>query len=82
MQDANRALSGEWINATERLPGKGEQVVIYTPFKFFGDFHSCIGDRESLLNLTMLNKGKRVRVFTHWLPLPAKPDMVDMSLAD
>ena len=64
----------EWISAKEKLPCKGERVLIYTPYDFFGEDHACIGDKESIRVCKARIKGEMVPIFTHWMPLPQQPE--------
>ena len=64
----------DWIRTTEKLPEMGERVVIYTPFNFFGEAHTCIGDKQSITDCTTRQGRREVPVFTHWMPLPKLPD--------
>ncbi len=63
----------EWISIDERLPASGERVLLYTPYRFFGNDNACIGDADSINLCTTVVSGKTVSVFTHWLPLPQLP---------
>ena len=63
----------EWISIEERLPSRDERVLLYTPYRFFGNDNACIGDRESIRLCTAVIGGKTVSIFTHWLPLPVPP---------
>jgi hypothetical protein len=62
-----------WIDATEELPEDSERVLLYTPYPVFGDDFACVGNRESIATCTVTIDSKRVKVFTHWMPLPQKP---------
>lgn len=66
----------EWISTEENLPDDGTRVLLYTPYRFFGDDHSCIGDRQSINSCTTKQGTETVPVFTHWMPLPAMPGSV------
>jgi Protein of unknown function (DUF551) len=63
----------EWISIREKLPPKGDRALLFTPYGFFGDDHSCIGDVESITECTAEIGGEMVPVFTHWMPLPRTP---------
>lgn len=64
----------EWISIKEKLPEENRPVILFTPFDYFGELHSCVGNSESIRECsTGNNKGSRP-VFTHWLPLPEAPD--------
>lgn len=63
----------EWISAMERLPRKGERVLMYTPYTIFGEDHACIGDMEGIRACTTEIEGRTVPIFTHWMPLPERP---------
>ena len=64
----------KWISAAEKMPGRGERVLIYTPYEFFGQDHACIGDTESIRICKTKIAGEMVPIFTHWMPLPRHPD--------
>lgn len=69
-------LMGEsmlWIDAKVELPNESERVLLYTPYQFFGDDYSCVGNKESIMACTARINRKTVPVFTHWMPLPEKP---------
>jgi hypothetical protein len=63
-----------WVNISEKLPENDESVVLYTPYDFFGNGHSCIGDKQSIAACKATLKGKTVPIFTHWMPLPEAPE--------
>ena len=63
----------EWISISNRLPGKGERILFYTPFAIFGEDHSCIGDSDSINTCKTEIEGELVPIFTHWMPLPKAP---------
>ena len=63
-----------WISSKEKLPGKEERVLIYTPFDFFGSDHACIGDKQSLMTCKTRCGREMVPIFTHWMPLPELPE--------
>ncbi len=63
----------KWISIDDRLPTVGERVLLYTPYRFFGEDNACIGDAESVSLCTAVISGKTVPIFTHWLPLPPLP---------
>jgi hypothetical protein len=65
----------DWIRTTEKMPENGVRVVIYTPFEFFGEAHTCIGDKQSITDCTTRQGRRQVPVFTHWMPLPKLPDV-------
>jgi hypothetical protein len=64
----------KWIDARKKLPEDCERVLLFTPHSFFGDDYACVGDKESLTTCTATINRKKVPVFTHWMPLPPKPD--------
>ncbi len=63
----------EWISTRVKLPCEGESVLLYTPFRVFGEDHWCIGNRDGIRNCTICVEGKEVTLFTHWMPLPERP---------
>jgi hypothetical protein len=68
-----RSLAMKWFSVTETQPKNGERVLLYTPYGFFGEDHSCIGDLESISTCCATISGKTVPIFTHWMPLPQMP---------
>lgn len=62
-----------WISAMERMPGEGERVLLYTPYEFFGEDHTCVGNREGLRKSKANIDGRMAPIFTHWMPLPQGP---------
>lgn len=67
----------QWFNVKDKQPDDLESVLLYTPFDFFGEAHSCVGNIEGLRNCTTKIDKKIVPVFTHWMPLPPKPQLQD-----
>lgn len=63
----------EWISVTEELPEANQPVILFTPFDFFGELHSCVGNVDSIKNCTVRSGREKAPVFTHWLPLPQTP---------
>lgn len=63
-----------WIDTKDKLPDESERVLLYTPHTIFGDDHTCVGNREGLTACTIVINRKKVPVFTHWMPLPPKPE--------
>lgn len=64
----------EWISVEERLPEKGEYVLVYAIAKYIGDIK---------IGIDKLEEGERRPVWfythgwfevTHWMPLPASPE--------
>jgi hypothetical protein len=64
----------EWIDAAVALPNECERVLLFTPYPIFGEDYSCIGNRESIKTCTTRIGSKEAPVFTHWMPLPPKPE--------
>lgn len=64
----------KWIAAKDELPNESERVLLFTPYPIFGDDHACVGDKESITTCTARINGKLVPIFTHWMPLPPKPE--------
>ena len=63
----------EWVSVEERLPEKGENVLVYAIAKYIGD---------TKIGIDKLEEGERRPVWfythgwfevTHWMPLPAPP---------
>ena len=63
----------EWFNVKDKQPNDVENVLLYTPFEFFGEAHSCVGNIEGIRSCTTKIGKRTVPVFTHWMPLPPKP---------
>jgi hypothetical protein len=64
----------QWISIEQGLPAEGQRVLLYTPYPFFGKDYSCVGDRESIATCTVCEGCREVPIFTHWMPLPPKPE--------
>jgi len=64
----------EWIAAQKELPDESERVLLFTPYPISGDEHTFVGNLESITTCTARIKRKLVPVFTHWMPLPPKPE--------
>ncbi len=63
----------EWISIKEQLPAENQAVILFTPFDYFGELHSCVGNSESIRSCGISRgKGKKP-IFTHWFPLPENP---------
>ena len=60
------AAATKWIPVTERLPEKGEDVLVYTLTHDVRKAH-CYGDRQWFAHDGIW------RVVTHWMPLPEAP---------
>lgn len=63
----------KWISIDQKLPAEGQRVLLYTPYPFFGRDYSCVGDRESISACTIHEGSRELPIFTHWMPLPPKP---------
>lgn len=72
--DAMKGMIMTWIDAKNRLPNDSERVLLFTPYPVFGDDYACVGNRESITTCTARINRKQVLVFTHWMPLPPKPE--------
>ena len=66
-------MAMEWIDTKFKLPDESERVLLYTPYRIFGEDYSCVGNRESITACKTRINRKNVPVFTHWMPLPDKP---------
>ncbi len=64
----------EWIDASKKLPDESERVLLFTPYPIFGEDNSCVGTRESIKTCTTRIGKQEAPIFTHWMPLPPKPD--------
>jgi len=63
-----------WIDTRDEMPSESERVLLYTPYPVFGDDYTCVGNGECLTTCTSIKNGKQIPIFTHWMPLPPKPD--------
>jgi hypothetical protein len=63
----------KWISIEQKLPVDGQRVLLYTPYPYFGNDYSCVGDRESIATCTVDEGNDQRPIFTHWMPLPPKP---------
>lgn len=66
----------EWIDAGVTLPNESERVLLYTPYPIFGNDYSCVGNLESIKTCTTRIGKQEAPIFTHWMPLPPKPDFI------
>lgn len=64
----------KWIDTKDKLPDESERVLLYTPYPIFGDDYTCVGNKECLTTCTSRINRKLVPIFTHWMPLPPKPE--------
>lgn len=64
----------EWINISEQLPEENRPVILFTPFDYFGELHSCVGNSASIRACRTGSDRGGKPIFTHWLPLPATPE--------
>ncbi|MDD5284990.1 MAG: DUF551 domain-containing protein [Desulfuromonadaceae bacterium] len=64
----------KWIDAKDGLPNDSESVLLFTPYPIFGDDHTCVGNKEGLTKCTCVINKEQVPIFTHWMPLPPKPE--------
>lgn len=69
----------EWLNIDEMQPEDMNSVLLYTPFDFFGEAHSCVGNREGIRDCNTKIGNRIVPIFTHWMPLPSKPHFKDLN---
>jgi len=69
----------EWISIKEKLPEDNRPVLLFTPFEFFGDLHSCVGNSESIRSCNITRGKRRTPIFTHWVQLPENPCMINSS---
>ena len=68
----------DWVNINEKQPDDRDNVLLYTPYEFFGETHSCVGNIESIRSCRTKIGSRIVPIFTHWMPLPSKPDHKDL----
>ena len=66
---SKQVASSEWIPVSDRLPEKGEDVLVYTLTHDVLKAH-CYGDRQWFAHDGIW------RVVTHWMPLPEPPKEV------
>ena len=66
-----------WISIEEKLPEENRPVILFTPFDYFGELHSCVGNAESIRNCTVACGECMQPVFTHWVPLPENPSDIN-----
>jgi len=66
-------MAMEWIDTEVQLPRECQRVLLYTPYPVFGDDNTCVSNLESISVCTTKIGKKPVRIFTHWMPLPEKP---------
>ena len=69
----------EWISIKESLPADNSPVVLFTPHDYFGELHSCIGNSESIRKCTITANREKTSIFTHWMPLPAVPSVINSA---
>ena len=62
-----------WISIKEKLPEENLPVILFTPFDYFGELHSCVGTAESIRSCTVARGQSMAPIFTHWVPLPENP---------
>jgi hypothetical protein len=72
--DIAKGKTMRWIDTKEKLPDESERVLLFTPYPIFGDDYTCVGNKESLTTCTSRINRKTVPIFTHWMPLPPRPD--------
>ena len=63
LMQANDALRPRWIPVTERLPGPEGRYIVRT------------GNGSVTVAKFYPEYGRFQRIFTHWLPLPAGPEV-------
>lgn len=62
-----------WIDAEVQLPKECQRILLYTPYRVFGDDYACVGNLESLTTCSTVVDNEVVSLFTHWMILPDKP---------
>lgn len=62
-----------WIDADVQLPKEYQRVLLYTPYRVFGDDFACVGNLESLAACSTVVENEVVPLFTHWMALPDIP---------
>ena len=72
-------MAMEWIDTEVQLPGERQRVLLYTPYQVFGEDYTCVGNLESIAACTTRIGRKPVRIFTHWMPLPEKPQTTGLK---
>jgi len=72
--DEMKGKEMKWIAAKDEMPDESERILLFTPYPIFGDDHACVGNKESIMTCTARINRKMVPIFTHWMPLPPKPE--------
>ncbi|MCM2357127.1 MAG: DUF551 domain-containing protein [Geobacteraceae bacterium] len=72
--NAMKGKEMKWIAAKDELPNASERVLLFTPYPVFGHDYACVGNKESITTCTVRINRRQVPVFTHWMPLPPKPE--------
>ncbi|MDD2899578.1 MAG: DUF551 domain-containing protein [Desulfuromonadaceae bacterium] len=70
-------MAMEWIDTNVQMPNECQRVLLYTPYPVFGDDYTCVGNRESITACTTDIGKTPVQIFTHWMPLPEKPQITN-----
>jgi len=69
----------KWISIQDKLPEDNRPVLLFTPFEYFGELHTCVGNSESIRKCSTSSGKTKRPVFTHWLPLPEAPAINNVS---
>ena len=72
--NAMKGKEMEWIDTRNELPPESVRVLLFTPYSVLGEEQTFVGNKESITTFTARIKKKLVPVFTHWMPLPPKPE--------
>jgi uncharacterized protein DUF551 len=65
----------KWISIKDKLPEDNRPVLLFTPFEYFGELHSCVGNSESIRKCSTNSGNVKSPIFTHWFPLPEAPSI-------
>ena len=72
-QAATKAAVPKWIPVTERLPDVGELILVYDETDFYGHIYTIKTCERTILR--MRGDVPHYTKVTHWMPLPAAPEV-------
>ncbi len=73
LQAATKAAVPQWIPVSERLPKVGESILVYDETGFYGRIYTIKTCEQSILR--MRGDVPHYTKATHWMPLPAAPEV-------